>query len=359
MIRYLGQEEKEKSKELWRQAFPEESEAYTEFYYRQAVRDNQILAEEEGGRVISMLHRNPYRMQIRDTVWPVCYIVGVATRQDHRRRGLMRNLMVRCLQDLHKEEIPMAYLMPADRAYYTPFAFTDITYHDFYRGNPEDAGEYMTADSMAPEETAEYCNRILACWYEAYTLWDASYCVRRRQELKSEGGDMGFLCQAGKRRGVISYVPDGDGYEIQEILREPSFAARAPEEIFERKHTVPIMGRVTHGKRFMKLLRSDRDIELTIYLEDSLIPGNTGLYHLHVGRDACQAVRLPKEELISAESAGGECIWVSSQGLTSLLFGQTGLGRLMEEGHVRGGAAAAESLAHLRPVSGVCIMEII
>lgn len=358
MIRYLGQEEKENSKELWRQAFPEEREAYTEFYYRQAVWGNQILAEEEDGQVLSMLHRNPYRMQIRDTVWPVCYIVGVATRRDHRRRGMMRKLMVRCLQDLYEEEVPMAYLMPADRAYYTPFAFTDITYHDFYRGNPKDAGECMPADSTAPEETAEYCNRMLACWYEAYTLRDASYCERRRQELKSEGGDLEFLCQAGKRRGVISYVQDGGEYEIQEILREPSFAVRAPEEIFERKYTVPIMGRVTHGKRFMKLLRSDRNIELTIYLEDSLIPGNTGLYHLHVGRDACQAVRLPKEDEL-AGSEGGKIIYVSPQGLTSLLFGQTGVGQLIEEGHVRGGDATAECLAHLRPVSGVCIMEIV
>ena len=65
-----------------------------------------------------------------------------------------------------------------------------------------------------------------------------------------------------RRKSAVSYTHLT--YEIQEILREPSFAGRAPEEIFERKYTAPIMGRVTHGKRFMKLLRSDRDIELTI-----------------------------------------------------------------------------------------------
>ena len=65
---YLRQEDKDRSKELWAEAFPEDSEAFREYYYQEKTRDNQILYREEGGRVVSMIHRNPYRVMVKNQI---------------------------------------------------------------------------------------------------------------------------------------------------------------------------------------------------------------------------------------------------------------------------------------------------
>ena len=64
-IRYLSQEEKEASRALYEEVFVEDEEAFVDAYYRIKAADNQILAVLEEGRIIAMLHRNPYNFRLR------------------------------------------------------------------------------------------------------------------------------------------------------------------------------------------------------------------------------------------------------------------------------------------------------
>ena len=89
MIRYLDNQEKGRTKDLWREAFPEDSEDFLDYYDQEKMSINQVLVREENGVIQSMLHRNPYRLQVRDTFWDADYIVAVATRTDMRHRGYM------------------------------------------------------------------------------------------------------------------------------------------------------------------------------------------------------------------------------------------------------------------------------
>ncbi|MEG7530565.1 MAG: GNAT family N-acetyltransferase, partial [Hungatella sp.] len=68
MIRYLAEDEKTKSRALWREAFPEDSESFDDYYYTEKIRDNQILVMEEDGKIISMLHLNPYQIAIQKQI---------------------------------------------------------------------------------------------------------------------------------------------------------------------------------------------------------------------------------------------------------------------------------------------------
>ena len=63
MLHYLNKEEKNRSRELWEQAFPEDSDCFRDYYYTEKTRDNRLLVLEEGGQILSMLHRNPYLLQ--------------------------------------------------------------------------------------------------------------------------------------------------------------------------------------------------------------------------------------------------------------------------------------------------------
>ena len=42
-IRYLEENEKNKSRELWEEAFPEDSREFDDYYFSEKTRDNKIL----------------------------------------------------------------------------------------------------------------------------------------------------------------------------------------------------------------------------------------------------------------------------------------------------------------------------
>ena len=100
MIHYLQGEEKARSRKLWEEAFPEDSQAFRDYYYTEKTKDNEILVLEEQGKVLSMLHRNPYDLALGKQTAKCDYIVGVATDKEHRRKGYMRQLMERALKDM-------------------------------------------------------------------------------------------------------------------------------------------------------------------------------------------------------------------------------------------------------------------
>lgn len=121
--RCLGQEEKEKSRTLYEEMFPEDGKAFVDAYYRIKAAANRILVLERQKQILSMLHLNPYRFWLRGSLVDSSYIVAVATRPQYRHQGCMKRLLTKALEDLYQEKQPFAFLMPAKEAIYTPFGF--------------------------------------------------------------------------------------------------------------------------------------------------------------------------------------------------------------------------------------------
>ena len=128
MIRYLSDNEKGNSEALYREAFPEDKDAFVKYYYSYVTKDNHILVLEQEGEICSMLHLNPYRMWINGVVEDAYYYVAVATKEECRHQGMMRKLLYQSLNDIHKQGHPFTYLMPANRTIYEPFDFRIVLY---------------------------------------------------------------------------------------------------------------------------------------------------------------------------------------------------------------------------------------
>ena len=54
MIRYLDNREKGLTKELWREAFPEDSEDFLDYYDHEKMKENQVLVREEADKIQSI-----------------------------------------------------------------------------------------------------------------------------------------------------------------------------------------------------------------------------------------------------------------------------------------------------------------
>ena len=86
MIRYLLDKEKGKSEALYRAAFPEDKDAFVEYYYSYVTRDNKILVLEQEGEISSMLHLNPYQLSVNGVPVDAYYYVAVATKAECRHQ---------------------------------------------------------------------------------------------------------------------------------------------------------------------------------------------------------------------------------------------------------------------------------
>lgn len=334
-IRYLDTYEKMRSRDLWEEAFPEDSKSFDDYYFQEKLKDNRILALEEAGRIDSMIHLNPYRVQVKNRIWRVDYLVGVATRKDRRHRGYMRRLLMRMMADMRAEDMPFCFLMPADEAIYRPFGFTYIYRQPQWQWkdvSPKDAAGAtvrrdmdlhrdvtgLTRRALLPwkdslgnrrylEELAAWMNRWLANRYQVYAVRNAEYLLRLMKEITSEDGNFDVLYDGDDVVGMESRW--GWGGKEQRLLY-----GEAPY-IQEKAAPKPaIMARIISVEPFMRAVCLKDSVEedeltITLCLTDSLIAKNEGVWTWHLNHESSWVERqaaLPERELEQSEAMSGE-----------------------------------------------------
>lgn len=220
MIRYLADNEKKRSEALYREAFPEDKDAFVKYYYSYVTKNNKILVLEQDGEISSMLHLNPYCLSVNGTETDAYYYVAVATRSNCRHQGMMRKLLYRSLNDIYAEGHPFTYLMPANRVIYEPFDFR-IVYQQKKVELPLNPGA---------------ANEKLAQMFDVYTLRDEWYVEKMLEEERVCEGDPPFE--------IVPYI----------------------------------MARITHVEKMLELLRSIEPISVVLKVQDAVIKENNGLF---------------------------------------------------------------------------------
>ena len=82
--RYLSNEEKRACEGLWSEAFFEDSDSFREYYFTEKVKTNQILVAEKDGQILSMIHRNPYQLNIKNQKVKDFVLKGISSNLDER-----------------------------------------------------------------------------------------------------------------------------------------------------------------------------------------------------------------------------------------------------------------------------------
>ncbi|MBT9778495.1 GNAT family N-acetyltransferase [Clostridium sp. MCC353] len=376
MIGYLNENEKNKSELLWKQAFPEDSESFDQYYFSHKVKGNRILAKEEDGIIVSMAHLNPYLVQAGSHVWRSDYIVGVATDKERRHRGYMREILTWMMGDMYEEKMPFCFLMPADEKIYLPFDFTyifDQPHWKLKEGCFVNAVSWKEAGKTL-EETAAFMEKWLSSRFDVYCRRDEAYVELLLKELASENGRLNLLFDDGRLIGVESRW----GIEKQDqrlLYCENGYT----EE--EKAPTPAIMARIICLERFMEAicLKDDcreKEMTVTLAVEDRFLPQNHGVYLWHLNHETSWVERINTDsknretvntdsknretvntdsknrETVNTDSASikagqaGELLSMSISRLTSWLFGYS------EE-------AGPEWMKKIRTLKGVFLDEVV
>ena len=117
--------EKDLTRKLYEEAF-DDPKPFVDYYYLDKCIDNRIIVSEENGEIISMLHLNPYFVNLNGKTVKSYYIVAVATTEKRRHEGQMKRIFEKTFDILKEEHIPFVYLMPVDEAIYSWMGFEKI-----------------------------------------------------------------------------------------------------------------------------------------------------------------------------------------------------------------------------------------
>lgn len=363
VLTYLDAEDKDETKHLWHMCFPEDSESFIEYYYKEKTKDNEILVKKDNGLLISMVQYNPYAVKLRGRLWKLDYLVGVATEEGRRREGHFRDVFVKMLHDEEAAGKPITYLVPVNPAVYAPMGFTFIGNVASYELT-EEAKQTLTRTVCqdTPEDcgrAAVYMEQWLGARYEMYTRRDAAYVSRFIKELASENGTLEFLEQDGRLVGLDAYW----GWEVREhrlLYAEDAYTVKTGEKPWN-------MARLTN---FGALLAAfglkqaeqqggeKRMLTLGIRMNDPILEMNNGEFVWTIGENG-SSLKARKPEPDTCGCTENVSIWLETkpEELVSWLFGC----RKAEE--IWGGQlenkGLAEILAQVDTVNGVYLDEIV
>ena len=266
MIRYLEDNEKGISEALYREAFPEDKDAFVEYYYSYVTKNNRILVMEQAEKVCSMLHLNPYRLSVNGTEVDAYYYVAVATSEECRHQGMMRKLLHKSLNDIHEEGHPFTYLMPANRAIYEPFDFRIV---------------YQQKKVELPLEPGK-ANEKMAEMFDVYTLRDDWYVEKMLEEERVCAGDPPFE--------IVPYI----------------------------------MTRITHVEKMLGLLSSEKSLNVVLNVEDKIIPQNQGtfLWEISTSESFCRKLTETENGMRDKYTNDILQISVNIEELTEFVFGK-------------------------------------
>lgn len=219
-VRKLRQEEHIRTRQLWEEIFTEDTPEFLDYYYSLKTKDNEIYVIEDGEKIVSMLHLNPYQMRVREKIFKTHYIVAVATDERYRHQGLMRQLLNYVMQVMAESGEPFTFLMPASEAIYKPFGFEFIyeQKREKISGKKcEDSTlEIVEASQGDCQAIADLANEMLN-EYDVVTWRDADYYKMILSEQFSENGGILVAKREGKIEGVFCYAKE-EQFEIREPL---------------------------------------------------------------------------------------------------------------------------------------------
>lgn len=363
VLTYLDAEDKDETKHLWHMCFPEDSESFIEYYYKEKTKDNEILVKKDNGLLISMVQYNPYAVKLRGRLWKLDYLVGVATEESRRREGHFRDVFVKMLHDEEAAGKPITYLVPVNPAVYAPMGFTFIGNVAFYELT-EEAKKTLTRTVCqdTPEDcgrAAVYMEQWLGAQYEMYTRRDAAYVSRLIKELASENGTLEFLEQDGRLVGLDAYW----GWEVREhrlLYAEDAYTVKTGEKPWNMARLTNIGALLAAFglKKAEQQGEEKRMLTLGIRMNDPILEMNNGEFVWTIGETG-SSLKARKPEPDTCGCTENVSIWLETkpEELVSWLFGC----RKAEE--IWGGQlenkGLAEILAQVDTVNGVYLDEIV
>lgn len=324
---------KKQVKELWKLCF-NDSEAFTELYFRHRYNEEVNLVLEDKKKVVSAMQLLPYPMKLWGEVIPTAYVSGACTHPDYQGQGAMKELLTQSFTQMHKQQVPISTLIPAEPwlfNYYARMGYAPVFHYSLHNFpaealSPQEGVEVRAHTSFQEEEYS----------YLAKKMAERPCCVQHTEEdyrvvladLELAGGAVITARSNGAVTGIAFAVPEARTLHVKEVFAEDKETEAHLLYEGSKLHnsqllsiTTPCtsgstskialgMARIINAPAIVSLYAAAHPgQEVSFELQDPQIPSNNGYYHLSEG--ACR---------YSSKPAGDTYQEMSINGLTQLLF---------------------------------------
>lgn len=235
-------------RKLWDDIFADPKE-FADYYFEQCCKGNKMLTAKIDGEIVGMVHLNPYTVICGGEEYRVYYIVGVAVKEEVRRKGIMRQMLKRVIADMKEEGCPFTFLMPKKREYYQGLGFQVVCetkiisynvadYRDFFaqteKMSAEDGqsccGKMIGNDrihcknlSTLSEEDlellAEQINSLMKKRYDIFSLRSKAYLKKMLAEHTCQGGDVCLVYKESLDEGRLDKkAPANNGSDNNDLI---------------------------------------------------------------------------------------------------------------------------------------------
>lgn len=346
ILRKLKSSEHSLTRALWERVFDEDSSKFLDYYYENKTENNEIYVIQMDGEIRSMLHLNPYLLELGRKEEESRYIVAVATDKLYRGQGYMTELLRKAVRDMYIQKIPFAFLMPADEKIYYPHDFRFVYDAEQWEALAADGKELSAkklggqirkgqkvllrpAAQMDCKKIASFVEPILKEKCQVYVKRDQQYYELMLREQISQNGGILIAEKDGEIRGIVLYDEE-NGFSVREPLVMPGY-----EKVFEegglilkrKKRKKPmIMARVLHVESLLSCMVCWEDVEFQFVLVDPVIRENNKLF---IVRGNCEHLVVRTRPLVKGKYDDVQMISVDA--LTSIVFGYKPLEKIEEE----------------------------
>ncbi|MCB6309073.1 GNAT family N-acetyltransferase [Mediterraneibacter glycyrrhizinilyticus] len=403
-VRLLKQQEHGKTRLLWEKVFQEDSKAFLDYYYFFKTRENSVYVVEEDEEIRSMLHLNPFLIQVGEGQFDGRYIIAVATEESYRKRGYMGMLLRKAMQAMYQEKQPFTFLMPAAEAIYTPYDFRFVYDQNVWKYTVVEKQEQKSlpvseAGIGDGADLAAFFMEYFSERFQIYAVRDEQYYQTMLFEQQSENGGIAILKRSEKIVGCFLYG-DEDGLEIREPLylkeyetefwaavgkicekhgqKEALVYAGISEEekigtVEFQKKKPTIMVRILHLESLLRLLKTKagEQIDCSFAVLDSILTQNSRVWKLQSspigeieeGEDTAKEVEKQrssdcKTKIYVRETEDSEGV-LSIAALTSLLFGYKSVEEVAEDPDVFLSERLMGELKKIQPLDKIYLNEIV
>ena len=373
ILRKLKQNEHSLTRPLWERVFEEDTQEFLDYYYTVKTEDNEIYVIERDGEICSMLHLNPYVLQIGKREEGSRYIVGVATDRMYRGQGQMTELLRKAVRDMYTKKLPFTFLMPADEKIYYPHDFRFVYDAEVWDAALEN-GKEPSLDKILQsgkgkkvllrpallsdcKAIAAFAARILEENYQIFVKRDWMYYETLLKEQKSQKGGILLAELDDDIRGILIFDEE-EGFSVREPLVQPGY-----EDVFEKgglilnqraKKKPMIMARILHVESLLSCMTCMEEVDFQFILVDPVIRENNKLFLLK-GNPEHLVIRTKP----IAKGKGENIQMISVDALTSILFGYKSLEKIEEEEQETFSEEFKEDIQKLKPLNRILLNEIV
>ena len=280
MIRYLEEQEKQNIRELYEQCFPEDTKAYTDYFFNQRLKNSYVAVNEEKGQIISGLHLIPKNAIVGKFKSRILYIYGVCTDIVYRNKGYMKNIFAQVLEDMYQDKEPFTYIIPSNEVnadIYHSLGFSYVmdkheTKPEVHRRKPTHTLISRKAEKSDLVRLSIFAQTYTEKYYDVTLCRDVDYFRKMMELIEVEGGFIEIYIE---NKVIVGYRIWLDDEVLEEVLDE---SIQSTMSWLEPKGKPYVMARIVNLKNLVRRMNVYGSGEALINLSDSMIQENNGLH---------------------------------------------------------------------------------